>query len=157
MATENAKVSSTGLRLDLLAPPLALLQLPAASHVPEWTAATRHFLSITRTPTELSIVLDAAVVPSDIAAEGAYRAFRVQGPLPLHLVGILAALATPLAEAGVPIFPIATYDTDYLLVKEADVPRAQEALRRAGHEVVMQAPAGHVVEQANAAGRPQRR
>ncbi|MGH7485552.1 MAG: ACT domain-containing protein, partial [bacterium] len=68
--------------------------------------------------------------------ERAYRAFRVNGPLPLHLVGIVAALAVPLAEAAVPIFSIATYDTDYLLVKETDVPRAREALIGAGHQVI---------------------
>jgi len=142
MATGNAHVAGTTLRLDLLAQPLALLRLPASSMVPEWVAGARHFLSVTRTPTEVSIVADAGVVPRDVAADRAYRAFRVQGPLPLHLVGVLAALAVPLAEAGVPIFPIATYDTDYLLVNETDVPRARAALIRAGHEVVMPDPAG---------------
>ena len=145
MAAGNAKVASTTLRLDLVMQPLALLQLPAGSAVPEWAAAARHFLSITRTPTELSVVVDASVVPDEVAAERTYRALRVRGPLPLHLVGVLAALAVPLAEAGVPIFPIATYDTDYLLVNDADVARAREALLRAGHEVVMPASAGHVV------------
>lgn len=124
------------LRVDLLSEPVALLQLSANAPVPDWTAAARHFLSITRTPAELSIVIDAAVVPEGVVAERKYRMFRVQGPLPLHLVGILVRLAIPLAEAGVPIFPIATYATDYVLVKHADVPRAREALLAAGHDVV---------------------
>ena len=125
-----------GLRLDLLPEPLALVPLPAGSPVPGWTAEARHFFSVTRTPTELSIVTDAAAVPGDVPAERPYRAFRVHGPLPLHWVGVLAAIAGPLAEAGVSIFPIATYDTDYVLVREADVPRARDALVAAGHEVV---------------------
>ena len=124
------------LQLDLLPEPLALLRLSAASPIPDWVAVASHFLSITRTPTELSIVVDAAVVPSDVSAERAYHAFRVRGPLPLHLVGVMAALAVPLAAAGVSIFPIATYDTDYLLVKAEDAVRAQEALAGAGHQVV---------------------
>jgi hypothetical protein len=51
----------------------------------------------------------------------------------LSLIGILAALAVPLAEARIPLFAVSTYDTDYLLVKEADVERAVEVLLRAGH------------------------
>jgi hypothetical protein len=124
------------LQLELLVEPLALLSLPPGRAVPGWTRAARQFLSVTRTPAEVSIVADEAVVPSSIAAERGYRAFRVQGPLPLELVGIMAALAAPLAEAGLPIFPIATYQTDYLLVHDADVPRAREALVRAGHRVL---------------------
>ena len=123
------------LRLDLLPTPLAVLRLPAGSPIPEWTAAVRDFLSVTRTPGELSIVADAAVVPTVTATDGAYLAFRVQGPLPLDLVGVFAALAGPLADAAVPIFPIATYDTDYLLVKTTDAPRASQVLRDAGHQV----------------------
>ncbi len=142
MTLGNAKTSSTALHLDLLAEPLALVRLPAAGAVPTWTAEARQFLSITRTPTELSIVADASAGPADAAAERGYRAFRVQGPLPLHLVGVLAALVVPLAQAGVPVFPIATYDTDYLLVPEADVPRARAALEGAGHEVVTNAELG---------------
>jgi hypothetical protein len=125
------------LTLDLLPEPLALLRLPAGAAVPGWTVETRQFLSITRTPTELSLVADAAAFPRGLAAEGPYLAFRVRGPLPLHLVGVLAALAVPLAEAGVPIFPIATWDTDYLLVKAADAERARETLVAAGYRVTI--------------------
>jgi len=95
----------------------------------------RTFLTITRTPTELSIVSDERAVPPAVRAERDFRALRIEGPLPLHLVGVVAALATPLAEAGVPIFPIATYDTDYVLIREADVARAVSALTSAGHLV----------------------
>ena len=128
-------MSKAMLQLDLLPEPLALLRLSAASPVPDWTTAARHFLSITRTPTELSIVVDDTVVPNEVSAERPYRAFRVRGPLPLHWVGVMAALAAPLAAAGVSIFPIATYDTDYLLVKAEDTVRAQQALADAGHQV----------------------
>jgi hypothetical protein len=65
----------------------------------------------------------------------------VEGPLPLDLVGIFASLASPLADASVPIFPIATFDTDYLLVREPMLERALAALRAAGHVIGGEVPA----------------
>jgi hypothetical protein len=59
----------------------------------------------------------------------------VQGPLDLTLTGVLAALAGALAEAGVSLFAVSTYDTDYLLVRQKDLDRAAAALRAAGHTV----------------------
>ena len=64
-----------------------------------------------------------------------YVAMRVEGTLPPELVGVLVSLAKPLADAGIPILAIGTHDTDYVLVREVDVERAVDALRRAGHEV----------------------
>jgi hypothetical protein len=75
------------------------------------------------------------MVPAAISCEREYRAFRVRGPLPLNLVGILASIAQPLAAAGVSIFAISTYDTDYVLVRARDLEAAGGALERAGHQV----------------------
>lgn len=127
--------SAVSLTLDLLAEPLAILKLDARDALPAWTSAARHFLTISRTPTELSIVADVIAIPAALLPERRYRAFRVRGPLPLDLVGIFAVMAGPLADAGVPIFPIATFDTDYLLVESTDVPRAMKVLAAAGHRV----------------------
>ncbi len=60
---------------------------------------------------------------------------QVAGPLDFSLTGVLAAIATPLAAAGVSIFTISTFDTDYVLVKEENVAKAMEALRAAGHRI----------------------
>jgi hypothetical protein len=60
---------------------------------------------------------------------------RVRGPLPLDLVGILASIADPLAEAKISIFAISTFDTDYVLVKARDLEAALGALERAGHRI----------------------
>ena len=57
------------------------------------------------------------------------------GPLVMTLLGVVAALADPLRDAGVSIFAISTYDTDYVLVHEPDLATATRALRDAGHEV----------------------
>jgi hypothetical protein len=64
-----------------------------------------------------------------------YRPLRVRGTLPPNLVGILLAMAAPLADAKIAIFAISTYDTDYVLVKAGDLDRAIAALEGAGHEV----------------------
>ena len=123
------------LPLRALAMPLALCRLSATDAIPEWTALARTFLTISRTPTELSIVADESVVPADVNAQRGFRAIRVDGPLPLDLIGIFAAMASPLAAAGVPIFPIATYDTDYLLIAQSHFDRAVRVLEDAGHRV----------------------
>jgi hypothetical protein len=122
--------------LTVLAAPLALCRLAAAEPIPAWASNTRAFLTISRTPAELSIVADESAVPSSVNAVRDYRALRVEGPLPLDLVGIFAVIATPLAQAGVPIFPIATYDTDYVLVAQAMLAKAVAALEAAGHRVM---------------------
>jgi hypothetical protein len=75
------------------------------------------------------------MVPADVTCVRDYRALRVRGPLPLNLIGILAAIADPLADAGLSIFAISTYDTDYVLVKAQDLETALGVLKRAGHQV----------------------
>lgn len=123
------------LRLTLLDGELAVCRLASDDDVPAWAGAAGPFVSITRTAAELSIVCEARHVPSNVTASRGWRLLRVEGPLPLDLVGIFAALGAPLAEARVSIFPIATYDTDWLLVPAAALDRAIGALERAGHVV----------------------
>lgn len=123
------------LPLLVLNPVLAVCRLPADAPVPAWADQPASFLTLSRTADELSIVTDQDRVPADIQCERDYRALRVRGPLPLNLVGVLASMAGPLAEAGLSIFAISTYDTDYLLVKSAVLDSAVAVLRRAGHDV----------------------
>ena len=122
------------MKLGILPGKLAICRLGARGDIPAWASGT-WFLSITRTRDELSIVCDQQYVPSETLASREWRAFRLEGPIDLGETGVLAALAVPLAEARIPIFPVATHDTDYTLVRENDLPRALEALRAAGHEV----------------------
>jgi hypothetical protein len=123
------------LPLELLADTLAVCRLAADAPVPTWAVAPGRFVTISRTADELSITAPQASVPSAIQCERNYRALRVKGPLPLNLIGILAAIAEPLAEAGVSIFAISTFDTDYVLVKARDLETAVTALEHAGHKV----------------------
>ena len=130
------------LTLKVLAALLALCRLSATDAIPEWTTRARTFLTISRTRTELSIVADESAVPLSLNADRGYRALRVEGPLPLDLVGIFVAIAAPLAAARIPIFPIATFDTDYVLVAQGNLARAIAALEAAGHRVVADASVG---------------
>ena len=123
------------LPLDVLAETLAVCRLSADSPVPAWVAAASPFTTITRTPDELSITTVQTAVPTGVPCERDYRAIKVRGPLPLDLIGIFASLAGPLAEAGLSIFAISTYATDYVLVKHQDLPAALDVLRQAGHTV----------------------
>ena len=88
-----------------------------------------------RTAAEVSVVCDAAGVPDGAAAERGWRALTVEGPLDFALTGVLAALAVPLAAAGVSIFAVSTYDTDHVLVRSERLADAVAALRAAGHTV----------------------
>lgn len=64
-----------------------------------------------------------------------WRVLEVEGPLDFSMVGVMARITASLADAGISVFVMSTYDTDYVLVRSAAVERAIEALRSAGHEV----------------------
>jgi hypothetical protein len=114
---------------------LAVCQLGADAPVPEWLPVGG-LTAVVRTNEELSIVCAERFVPPDVKAEPGWRCFQVGGPLDFKLVGILAAILKPLAEAGVSIFVISTYNTDYILVKGAVLERATQALEGAGYLVI---------------------
>lgn len=122
------------LPLILLPDVLAVCRLRPEAPLPVWTAGPG-FASITRTDEELSIVVRRDRVPGDVVAVQGWRALKVQGPLDFALTGILAALTAPLADAGISLFAIATYDTDYVLVKEETLEAAITALTAAGHHI----------------------
>ena len=115
------------MKFTLLDGLFAVARLDADADVPPW-AHRGAFTSITRTPHELSIVCPEEAVPPEVQVEPGWRALKVPGPIPFEQVGVLAGLAAPLAAAGISIFALSTYDTDYVLVKEADLDRALAAL-----------------------------
>lgn len=111
----------------------AIAKLASAAPIPDWALRGGGFTSATRTARELSIVAPAADVPADILAERGWALLQLQGPFAFDQTGILASFAAPLAAAGIGIFALSTYDTDYLLVKAMDLDRAIRALEAAGH------------------------
>jgi hypothetical protein len=134
-AEAQAGRSRARLPLEVLADTLAICRLPPDASIPAWANSAGRFLTVSRTAEELSITTVQSAVPSGVRCERNYRALRVRGQLPPDLVGILLSMAEPLAEAGVSIFAISTYDTDYVLVKAKDLPAAITALRGAGHQI----------------------
>jgi hypothetical protein len=110
----------------------AVTKLGISSPTPEW--ATRGiFTSITRTPDELSIVCPEENVPADVPSERGWRCLRVAGRLDFSMVGTLASLVNPLAQAKITVFVLSTFDTDYLFVRGEDFAVALQALGRTGH------------------------
>ena len=92
--------------------------------------------SVTRTPNELSVVCAEGGEPPASRIEPGWRILHVTGPLAFDLVGVIASITAPLAESDVGVFVVSTYDTDLVLVKDADLDIAVGALVAAGHEVI---------------------
>jgi hypothetical protein len=112
----------------------AIVRLEPDADVPVW-ARNGHFWSITRSDAELSVVCPQDDVPPDASAERGWCALEVAGPLDFSLTGVVSSLVAPLAEQEIPLFLISTFETDYLLIREPDLPRSVEALTSAGHSV----------------------
>jgi uncharacterized protein len=134
-AQEVRPATRPSLPLELLPDTLAICRLEPGALIPSWAAEPSPFLTLSRTAKELSITTLQSTVPAGVSCARDYRALRVRGPLPLNLVGIVAAIAEPLAAAGLSIFAISTYDTDYVLVKAPDLEKALQVLRQAGHQI----------------------
>jgi hypothetical protein len=113
---------------------LAICRLGPDEPVPTW-AGGPGFVSVTRTSEELSVVAPESEVPSGIRCERGWQAVSVKGPLDFATTGVMASLTLPLAEAGISLFVVSTFDTDYLLVRENELLAAIEALSGAGHKV----------------------
>ena len=122
------------LRLRVMAGRFALCRLQPQAAVPAW-ASGDGFVCVTRTAEELSVICPEGRVPSDVRQIRGYVAIGVDGALAPELVGVLASMATPLAEASIPIVAVGTFDTDYVLVRAIDLDRATTALRAAGHSI----------------------
>ncbi|MBC7241442.1 MAG: ACT domain-containing protein [Anaerolineae bacterium] len=123
------------LRLTILPGRLAICQLERDAEIPSWVW-TGEICSVTRTPHELSIICAEDSVPEGVECEKGWRAISSEGPLGFTLTGLINALAEPLAVAGISIFALSTYFTDYVLVKENELQVAVLALKKAGHEVI---------------------
>ncbi len=125
----------TGLTLTLAPERLAVCRLAPDAPIPPLPLGSS-LVALTLTPDELSLVIPEEAAPVGAATEAGWRALRVAGPLDFSLTGVLVSLAEPLAQAGVSIFAISTYDTDYLLVRESALAAALAALRAAGHTII---------------------
>jgi hypothetical protein len=120
-------------RLSLLEGQFAVCRLPACAPWP--VPRPGPLLSITRTAEETSVVCLRENAPRGARVEDGWRALKLEGPIPFAEVGVLSALSGSLAAAGLSLFAISTFDTDYILVKDTDLAAAVDALRTAGFGV----------------------
>ncbi len=123
------------LRLRRIPEKFAICKLLPGDSIPPW-AISGQIWSVTRTPTELSLVCGQSKLPTGFVAERDWRALQVVGPLPFEMVGVLSSLAIPLADAGVSIFAVSTFETDLILVREQSFEAACQILVKAGHIVL---------------------
>jgi hypothetical protein len=123
------------LSLRVLPEPLSVVRLPGDEPPPAWVYDGPGVAAAVRRQGELGVVCATDRVPPTVTAEHGWTALEVAGPLDFALTGILVAVAAPLADAGVSIYALSTYDTDVVLVRTAAIPDAVAALQAAGHDV----------------------
>jgi hypothetical protein len=116
MGTEETKPSRQQLKFRQLSGAYAIVRLAPGAAIPEW-AAPGNFTSIVRTADELSIVC-AAGVAKDVVPGLQWTCLKLEGPFPFSQTGVLLSFIEPLSNNGVPIFAVATYDTDYILSRK---------------------------------------
>ena len=126
-------MTSIARRISLIEGRLAVCRLAPGAPWPGADAGA--LLSVTRTAEELSVVCPSEDAPAGAQVEGGWRALKLEGPIPFEEVGVLAALAAALAGAGLSLFALSTFDTDYVLVKEEGLARALDALEGSGFDV----------------------
>ncbi len=114
-----------------------IARLEPNADLPSAVLASPGFLSITRTADELSIVCAEDVAAGLARVDKAWRAIKVQGPFAFDQTGVLASFLDPLAVAAIGIFAVSTFDTDYILVKSANLEAAVAALKGAGHRLLV--------------------
>ncbi|GAC1307993.1 MAG: ACT domain-containing protein [Vulcanimicrobiaceae bacterium] len=114
----------------------ALARMGAHDAVPSWVAGY-DLIAVVRTRDELSIVCRSDAVPEHVEnVQRGFRGLAVVGTLDFGLTGVIAGLTRPLADAGIPIFSISTFETDYMLVRAERLDAAKAALADAGYDVL---------------------
>ncbi len=122
---------SEQLRLRVLSTRFGICQLAADAGLPAWVAG--NLTAVVRTPDELSIVCPQNSIPETVPRTECWRCLRVVGPLDFSLVGIIAGLTSILAEAGISVFVISSFNTDFLLVQEDALQSTVNCLQEADH------------------------
>lgn len=118
--------------LELVENEYAISRLDANAAIPTW-ADGDGFVTITRSPFELSIVCLATRVPSGTKTDGGWSCMRFVGPFAFGATGIVLSVVRPLSEGGLGVFVVSTFDGDHLLIKLDDLPTAMALLTDAGH------------------------
>ena len=121
-----------GLKLKILNDEYAMHQLPPDGKIPE-DVFKADFYSITRTDDELSIIAEARISIKSNKVETDYSCMKLIGEFEVLTTGIWASITTILADAGISVLAVTTYNTDYFLVKTAHLDKAVAAFKKNGY------------------------
>jgi hypothetical protein len=135
----DATAAAPGLEIDRFPETLAMVRFGPGTDLPGWAESSSIF-SVTATATETSLVCAARNVPTKARAHRPFHAFSVRGQLSATEPGVLVGLLAPLADAGISILSISTFDTEWILVPVDRVEDAEEVWRRQGHTVAPAVP-----------------
>ncbi|MBL1225771.1 ACT domain-containing protein [Enterococcus sp. BWR-S5] len=113
----------------------SVIKFPTETAVPKEFSQLKSFKSITYTEEECSVIVptDTIDLTTATAVDAGWFIIQIVGELDFSLVGILTQLANPLAENGISIFALSTYNTDYLLIKTVEKEKTVQVLTQAGH------------------------
>ena len=130
--THNQQDQEIRIILETLPPRFSVCRVKDYSGVD----LTKSFCFTGTTDAENSLVCPESLVPENTTErDDGWKGFRIIGQLDFSLIGILARISKILAEAGIGIFAISTYNTDYILTKEENFEKAMKVLKKAGYEV----------------------
>ena len=123
------------LKLHLMDGKFTVSKLPVFQDLPQ-IIANGELCFTMRTDSEFTVITPDFMAPNNVQSEPNWRCVRIDGEIPFQAVGVLYSLAKPLADAGVPIFAVSTYNTDYVFLPEEMLIQAVQALQHVGHEFV---------------------
>ena len=124
--------------MTILSGDYAIARANADAPVPPQILDGPGFVSVSRTEDELSVVALTSRVPEMDRIDAGWTVFKLHGPFAFDEVGIVAGLSRPIADAGIGIFVVSTFDTDYLLIKTKDADAAANLWRGQGHDISVQ-------------------
>ena len=124
--------------MTILSGDYAIARASADAPVPPQILDGPGFVSVSRTEDELSVVALTSRIPEMDRIDTGWTVFKLHGPFAFDEVGIVAGLSRPIADAGIGIFVVSTFDTDYLLIKTKDADAAANLWRQQGHDISVQ-------------------
>lgn len=122
------------IKLKLMEGEIAVAKLKAGAPIPGWALSGAWF-SVTKTEDELSIAAESSRIPPGITSEGGWRTLKICGTLDFAETGIISGISAVLAQSGISVFVISTYNTDYILIKNAGLEDALGALGQSGYDI----------------------
>jgi len=127
---------TTSYRLLVLPEKYGVVKLDPSTEINTKGGNATELLAVVHTPEETTIVCQENFISPGKEAEKGWRALKVEGTLEFELIGVLASILTPLAEAGISVYTLSTYSTDFIMVKAKFLSKAIKALKKAGFEIV---------------------